>query len=378
MNGPTHDGMNEPPSYAALGLRPVVNAAGTLTVLGGSRLAPPVHEAMREAAGAFVDLPALQRAVGARIAERTGNEAGYVTSGATAGLTLAVAACMTADTGAFGGSGGPERDTVALFVGHRGPYDYAARALGARIVEFGADTDSIAAALHGRTACVLWFAGEHYGHGAPQPGTVVELAHAAGVPVLVDAAAQIPPVGSLWHYTTELGADVAIFSGGKGLRGPQSSGLLLGRTGIIEGARAHGAPNHAVGRGMKVGKEELLGLLAAVEWTLEQDEAALLRRYEAAVELWVDRIAALPGMTAWRGYPSEAGQPHGRALIRPTPASGWTAQALADALWQRDPAVAVLVHRDAIALNPQTIDEGEEHRVVEAFYSLARVRNRNS
>ncbi|WP_051898948.1 PLP-dependent transferase [Sciscionella sediminilitoris] len=353
------------PAYRELGLRPVVNAAATLTVLGGSRLAPGAAEAMREASADFVDLPELQRAVGARLAELTGNAAGYVTSGGSAAVTLSVAACLSKDITVFG----PPRPAaaVAMFSGHRNPYDYAVRQLGAPIVEFGANREEIAAALGPETACVLWFAGAHYAEGAPELPLVLELAHRAGIPVLVDAAAQIPPVSSLWRFTTELGADAVIVSGGKGLRGPQSSGLLLGSAEIIEGARAHGAPHHAVGRGMKVGKEELLGLLAAVQWTLGQDEAALLARYEQAVALWVAGIGALRGLSAWRDYPSEAGQPHGRAMVRPDPDSGWRTESLVDALWDRDPRIAVLVVDGAIALNPQTVDPGEERLVLQAF-----------
>lgn len=354
------------PRYRNLGLRPVINAAATLTVLGGSRLAPGVSEAMAAASQDFVDLPELQRAVGARIAELTGNAAGYVTSGGSAAVTLSVAGCLSSDIDTFGPPG--EVGAVAMFSGHRNAYDYAVRQLGARIVEFEADPASITASIETGVGCVLWFAGEHYSHGAPELETVLARAHALGVPVIVDAAAQIPPIRSLWRFTAELGADAVLFSGGKGLRGPQSSGLLLGRTELIEAARAHGAPNHAVGRGMKVGKEELLGLLAAVEWALEQDEAAMLERYEETVRLWVERIGALPEVSAWRDYPSEAGQPHGRAMIRPPRAR--SPEHLVAALWDRDPRIAVLTVDQALALNPQTIDPGEEFLVLEAFEEL--------
>src|SRR5207244_4188980 len=143
----------------------------------------------------------------------------------------------------------------------------------------------------------------------------VASAHEHNVPVLVDAAAQIPPLGNLWHFTRELHADAAIFSGGKGLRGPQSSGLVLGQRWLVDACVPNGPPNHSLGRPMKVGKEELLGILAAVEWSLQQDEPALLARYEAMVQGWIDGLAGLPGIRVERGYPSEAGQPHSRAII---------------------------------------------------------------
>jgi L-seryl-tRNA(Ser) seleniumtransferase len=206
----------------------------------------------------------------------------------------------------------------------------------------------------------------------PGLARVVAVARRAGVPVLVDAAAQVPPVASLWRFTAEVGADAVIFSGGKGLRGPQSTGLVLGSRRIVDGCRVHGSPNHAVGRGMKVGKEETLGLLAAVEWTLGQDEAALLRGYEATVAYWLDGLAGVPGIVAERGYPSEAGQPHSRAVVRLAPGGRWTRDGLVAALLAGDPPVAVgSVDDDAIALNPQPLRPGEETVVLAAL--LARL-----
>ncbi|QUQ65392.1 aminotransferase class V-fold PLP-dependent enzyme [Kutzneria sp. CA-103260] len=330
-------------------LRPVINAAATLTRLGGSRLAPPVIEAMTAASQCFVDLPDLQRQVGAELARLTGNEAGYVSSGASAGITLSVAACA--------GGSFPRDFEVAILPQHRNPYDFAARLLGARIVDLDATSPD--------TACLLWFAGAHYGDA--DLGKAIALAHSYGVPVLVDAAAQVPPISSLWSFTVDAGADAVILSGGKGLRGPQSSGLVLGRADIVEGCRRFGSPNHGVGRGMKVGKEELLGLLAAVEWSLAQDEPALLDSYERVVTDWLTALNRFPGVTAVRGFPSEAGQPHSRALVR---VAGWSAPALADALWSGSPRVAVLVVDDAIALNPQTLAPGEHSLVLDALVAV--------
>ncbi|GAA4547539.1 aminotransferase class V-fold PLP-dependent enzyme [Amycolatopsis samaneae] len=355
--------------YRRLGLRPVINAAATLTRLGGSRLAPPAVVAMAEAAGEFVDMPELQRRVGARLAELTGNTAGYVTSGAAAGITLAVASCVTGPEPSTVESF-PARAGVAMFRGHRNPYDYNARLLGTGIAEFGADPASMAEAIGPGTACVLWFAGAHYADGAPALSEVIGIAKERGVPVLVDAAAQVPPVSSLWDFTVGLGADAVLVSGGKGLRGPQSSGLVLGSTAVVEGCRAHASPGHGVGRGMKVGKEELLGLLAAVEWSLALDEPALLAEYEKSVTRWVEGLGGLPGVRVERGYPSEAGQPHGRALVRVGATTGWTTDTLVKALWDNDPRIAVNVVGDAIALNPQTLEPGEDVLVLYALRSL--------
>jgi seryl-tRNA(Sec) selenium transferase len=177
-------------------------------------------------------------------------------------------------------------------------------------------------------------------------------------------------VANLWRFTRELGADAAIFSGGKGLRGPQSSGLVLGRTEIVAGCRANGNPNHSLGRPMKVGKEELAGILAAVEWSLAQDEPALLARYEASVQRWIAGLAGLPGVTVERGYPSEAGQPHARAIVHVGPPCPLGRDEVVAALWDGEPRIAVGSHgldADALALNPQTLEPGEDEIVLGAL-----------
>jgi L-seryl-tRNA(Ser) seleniumtransferase len=364
------------------GVRPVINASATLTALGGSLMPPSVLEAMTEGAAHFVDLPELHDHVGERLAALTRNEAACVTSGAAAAITLTVASCVGEPAQAF-----PADAEVVMFAGQRNGYDYAARLTGARIVEVGPSVGELRAALVRRPACVLWFAGAHYAADALPIEEVVRVARELvstgpttadtpgltgppAVPVIVDAAAQIPPVSSLWRFTTELGADAVILSGGKGLRGPQSSGLVLGKRWIVDRCRAHASPNQQIGRGMKVGKEELLGLYAAVEWTLEQDEEALLAGYEQIVDRWIAGLRDVPGVVAERGYPSEAGQPHGRAVVRLLTTSGWTRDGLVQALWDGDPRIAVGVFGvpdDAIALNPQTIEPGEELVVLDAL-----------
>jgi hypothetical protein len=168
-------------------------------------------------------------------------------------------------------------------------------------------------------------------------------------------------VSSLWHFTRELGADIAIFSGGKGLRGPQSSGLVLGRRDIVAACRVNGSPNHSLGRPMKVGKEETLGILAAVEWSLAQDEEAVLAGYEETVQHWIAGLRDLPGVTVERGYPSEAGQPHARAIVRLGPDFPMTRDDVVAALYGGSPCVAVgVVDSNAIALNPQSLVEADE------------------
>ncbi|TDW75353.1 hypothetical protein [Kribbella pratensis] len=366
-----------------LGVRPVINANATVTVLGGSLMPPPVVQAMADAATRFVDLPELHLRVDGRLAELTHNEAAYVTSGAAAAITLSIASCITADSQAF-----PMPAEIVMFASQRNGYDYSARFLGATVHEIGPSVEELRAALIRRPACVLWMAGAHYAADALPIEEVVRVvresearadsevspgsaraATARGVPVLVDAAAQIPPVSSLWRFTRDIGADAVIVSGGKGLRGPQASGLVLGKRWLIDRIRAHSSPNHEIGRGMKVGKEELLGLLAAVEWTLQQDEEELLASYERIVDQWIEGLREIPGVVVERGYPSEAGQPHSRAVLR----LPGTRDEVIKQLWDSNPRIAVGTFGlpdDAIALNPQTLQPGEPELVLQALHTI--------
>jgi L-seryl-tRNA(Ser) seleniumtransferase len=360
---------------AELDVRPVINAAATLTALGGSLMPPPVRAAMEAGSRHFIDLHELQRKVGARIAEMTHNEAAYVSSGAAAGIALAVAATMTgtdqASIDSLPGVSGFAKNEIVIQRVQRNGYDFSARMTGATMVEVESAEEALEAAITDRTAAILWFAGGHFGVGALPIEQVIAIGRKRDVNVIVDAAAQIPTIENLWHFTRDLGADLAVFSGGKGLRGPQSSGLVLGRADLIEAVRANGSPNHSMGRPFKVGKEELIGCLAAVEWSLAQDEPAVLAGYEATVAMWLDGLRDLPGVIAERGYPSEAGQPHPRAIVTLAEGAKLDRDALHAALWDRDPRIAVSkLREDQIALNPQTLEPGEPEIVLAAIREL--------
>ena len=365
-------GPSDPASYAALGVREVINADATLTRLGGSRMPPEVVRAMAGAASAFVDLDDLQRRVGERIAGLTGNEAAYVTSGAAAGLALATVACIVG-TGPGSSERSPDlrglKDEIVVQRLQRNGYDYAVRQVGATIVDVGTETgttaDAFRAAIGPRTAAVFWFQGAMNRPGELPLPAVIDIAASSGVPVVVDAAAQLPPVSNLWEFT-RMGAELAIFSGGKDLRGPQSSGLVLGRRERIEACRAHGNPNHAVGRPMKVGKEEMVGLLAAVERYLALDHGARERACEDTVAMWNAALGSVAGIGARRDFPNEAGQPLPRTLLTLGPGAANGRDEVVRLLWSGDPAIAVARSGDdGILLNPMTLDleGGEAERV---------------
>lgn len=350
--------------YQDLGIKPIINASATLTRLGGSRMPGEVLEAMHAAAGAFVDLPLFQTRVGDRIAELTRNDAAFVSSGAAAGIVLAVATFMAApnepDPMAYPMLKGITRNQAIVFSSQRNGYDFAILQTGASVVECDDTLASFEAAITGRTACLVWFAGA-LAVKSPPIEDVVAIAKKHHVPVLVDAAAQIPPVSSFWHYTKVLGCDGVVFSGGKGIRGPQSAGLVLGTRELIAGCRRLSSPTQGIGRPLKVGKEELAGMLAAVQYTLDQDEDAILEGYEVIVQNWIKDLAGIAGVTTERGFPSEAGQPHARTIIRLDAGFRKTRDQVVEELKSGDVwiEVSALVEPNAIALNPQTVTREE-------------------
>ncbi|MEX2540922.1 MAG: aminotransferase class V-fold PLP-dependent enzyme [Trueperaceae bacterium] len=286
--------------YDRFGIKTLINAAGPKTRLGGIRMAPEVLRAMEEAADSSVDMAYLQAAAGRVIAAHTGAEAGYVTSGAAAGLTLGAAACITGLDAAIIDrlpftDGVPNE--IVIPRSHRNSYDHAWRAAGARLVEVGLDDRTagsgvrsldpweLEAAISERTVAVAYVANRRDG---PPLREIAAVAHNYGLPVLVDAAAQLPPVENLRAFI-DAGADLVSFSGGKAIGGPQGTGVLCGRRDLIQAAllnhldmdmyAAHWSPppdlfpgvktlhlpRHGIGRGFKVSKENVIGLLVALQ-----------------------------------------------------------------------------------------------------------------
>lgn len=364
--------------YQSLGIRPVINAYATLTRLGGSLMPPEVLQAMQEAANSFVDLPELHIRVGERLAELTHNEAAYVSSGAAAGLVLAVAACITGTNpdwvNRFPDLDGLKNEIIVHRT-HRNGYDYAVRQTGAKLVEIGDAAGTTAQhledAITPRTAAFFWFQGiMTTPNDLPLP-EVIRVAKAHGIPVVVDAAAQLPPVSNLWHFT-EMGVDLAIFSGGKDLRGPQASGLMLGRKELIEACRLHGSPNANIGRPMKVGKEEMLGLVAAVERYLQLDHEERSQYCEDAVQLWSDALNRIAGLNASRSYPNEAGQPLPRCQVTVDAARlGLSRDTLVEQLAAGNPSIVVApFEEDSIQINPMTLEVGEESIILKRLLEI--------
>jgi L-seryl-tRNA(Ser) seleniumtransferase len=367
--------------YESLGVRPLINVSARLTKFGGSLMPPEVLAAMNDAAANYVDIFALQKAAGDRIAQLTRNEAAYVATGAAAGIFVStIAIAVGADPVAmarFMETRQLPRDEVIIHRNHRIPYEPAARLAGAKLVEIGnvflTTPAELEAAITERTAYVFYVPGAHIGRGVLPLETVVEIAHAHGVPVIVDAAAQLPPAENLWKYTRDLGADLAVFSGGKDLRGPQASGFVVGRADLIEAMRLHGAPNQRFGRPMKVGKEEMCGLVAAIERYLTMDHDARIAEWETIVAEWIAAGSGIPGVRAYRGFPNEAGQPTPRALFEIDPAvAGFSAADAIARLLTGDPAIAAGTDAgpNIVACSPDVLDGADPAIITAALKSV--------
>jgi len=293
--GATHRPAKGVNYYEKLGIRPFINAAGTYTVLSASTMPEEVQEAISIASKYPVHLEELLRASGEYLAKRLQCEAALVTAGAASALTLGTAACVSRGnvdailnmpldmTGL--------KNEVIVQKTHRYDYDHALRNCATRFVEVEtlADYD---AAFNERTVMAHFFNAAEGGQIGREDW--VRVAHQHGVPCFNDASADVPPIANLWNYT-KMGFDLVTFSGGKGIRGPQCTGLLLGRKDLIEAAVKNNSPySNTIGRGMKVAKEEIVGLVAAVDWLLAQDEDAMQKEFQQRAERIADRMKSVP------------------------------------------------------------------------------------
>lgn len=275
--------------YDKLGVTKIINAAGTYTILTASTMPPSVQEAVNKAAKHPVRLLELQKKAGEYLAQRLKCESAMVTAGASSALTLGAAACLDAMNDANVQSvpmkvGDLKKNEVLIQKAHRYSYDHAIENCGARFVEVET-LDDYQKAFTDRTAMAHFFNAAEGGQIGREDW--IRVAHQHNVPCFNDAAADMPPISNLWAYT-QMGFDLVTFSGGKGIRGPQNAGLLLGRKDLIAAASATNNPfDEGVGRGMKVAKEQIVGMVAAVDWLLSQSDEAM----EAEFRRRADRIS---------------------------------------------------------------------------------------
>jgi L-seryl-tRNA(Ser) seleniumtransferase len=349
--------------YERLGVRTLINARGTYTYLSGSLMQPEVVEAMAEASRRFVDIRELEAAVGARLARLTGAESALVTAGAAAALTQGTAACVVGkdpesikrlpDTHGL-------KDEAIIQKAHRNPYDQAIKQVGVKMVEVET-LEEMKRAISPKTAMISYIVALEP-QGKVSLEETLKIGKASRVPVFVDAAAELPPAENLTKFV-KMGADLVAFSGGKGLRGPQTSGLLLGRRDLIEAAALNGCPNHSIGRPMKVGKEEIVGLLRAVELYLERDHEAECRQWESQIEYLERALKGIPGVETGR-VPKHIVNHVPRLYLKIDPnVAGMAQEDVIEKLSQGDPRIEVLTTPLGLTICANTLQSGEEEHI---------------
>jgi uncharacterized pyridoxal phosphate-dependent enzyme len=350
------------PTFASLGVVPVINCMGTFTRMSGSLVLPEVAEAMMEATNHYVDMDELMEKVGQRLAELTGAEFGYVASSCTAGFGQLTAACIA--------GADPEKmarlpDTtgmkneVIIQKRHRNPYDVPLRIAGAIVREVVTLSD-LYAAVNDQTAMVA-VVGDLEGGSTIPVQRMFDVANNHGIPSIVDAGASRPDVPNRY---LGMGASAVVYSGGKCLRGPQASGLVLGKKDLCWAAFLNGAPHHAIGRPMKVGKEEIMGLLAAVEaWVNGRDHQAEWSMWENTLATIRSAIADIPSVS------TKIEQP-GIANVTPTLLISWdegllkrTIQDVHQWLLNEQPRITALPTPHGVRIVPYMMEAGEEQIV---------------
>jgi len=307
-------GNTVPGVYARLGVKPIINAGSWLTALGGSLMAPEILRAMEEASTAFVDLRALQTAAGEVLARACGAEAGFVTGGAAASNVLMAAACMAGDDplkiDRLPDSSGMKNEVI-LFDGHGNHYDSNYEIAGATIVRWGPSDPSdsgdfttdgnpsrLEEAFSNQSCAMAWIAAPFMRDPMPFKEAAA-IAREHGVPVIVDAAAEVPPADNLTRFISE-GADMVGYSGGKGIGGPQGSGMLVGRKDLVLAAYENHLNSRGtragVGRSAKASKEDIVGLVTALQIFTDTDHEAVWAGWRAGAEHIVERLRGIDGL----------------------------------------------------------------------------------
>lgn len=344
LSATTYSGLKQTKTtsiYESIGVIPVINARGTITVIGGSRMLPEVQKAMDEAVKDYVQIDELMDGVGRRLSELTGAESGCITAGASAAITAGTAGCVT--------GGDPDKlwmipnvtwmkDEVIITSYSRSAYDAGVKAVGVKLIEVS-NIEELKVAVGPRTAMVYLLSGERSENGPMSIREISSVVKPLGIPILVDAAAEglekpIPHIAQ--------GADLVAYSGGKYLRGPQCAGLLLGRKDLIMAARMNTGPHHGFGRGFKVGREEIMGMLTAAEMWFKRDHEAELRQWTQWLEQIAEPLQSIPGIK------TSIRQPRGRSNPSPGLSVQWdssiipyTGYDVEQLLWDGTPRVAV-------------------------------------
>ena len=332
--------------YEKLGVAKIINAAGTYTVLTASTMPPPVQAAVARAAKHPVRLLELQKAAGEYLAKQLRCEAAMVTAGASSALTLGMAGCLSVGNKIgilqIPNDVGKLKNEVIIQKGHRYGYDHALEVCGAKFVEVET-MQEYESAFNERTVMTHFFNASERGQIGREDW--LRVAHSHQIPCFNDAAADVPPISNLWKYT-QMGFDIVAFSGGKGMRGPQNAGLLLGKKELIEASTKNNNPFDGVGRGMKVAKEQIVGMVAAVDWFLSQSDDAMQAEFRKRAERIAAQLKKVPTLEAKIVVPQTAANAIPHLLLRYDPSR--------IKISARDAAAELRRGTPSIELNPAT------------------------
>lgn len=345
------------------GIERYINAHDTITLYGASRMAGNALEAARQAAGTFVDIVQMQRVLGERIACMTHNEAAYIANCAAGAISLCAAVCIARDSDyaykRLPQTDGRPDEIIVLHSQHN-CYDKALEAAGAKIRLVG-DADEVLEfdlenSMTDRTAAVFYCPAATFKRGSLPLERTAEIAHAKGVPVIVDAAAQLPPVSNLWTYAQQ-GGDMVVFSGGKTLCGPQASGLIVGKKAWIERCIRFGSPMHGICRGNKVSREEMIALCVAIENYMAMDPEKEKMRCDAIVDRVIEAMQKNPVFRPYRVETGSVGQDYPRAFAEV--AAPYTPDMVVAAMRANHVFIGTDAARNAVYISPLNLMDEE-------------------
>lgn len=368
--------------YEELGVKKVINAAGTYTAIGASRMSKETQKLMIEASNWNVQIEELQKKVNNKIAEMTHNEAAYVCNSCSSAIYLSVAACISRhydkDFNHISREEIQQCEVIALW-GQRLFYHSVIEQLGAKIKYIGysnmespLSTTELKAAINNNTICSFFISRTPDGYYGESCMNLIDFLHTSkecNVPVLVDAAAQLPPKSNLWRFT-EMGAEMVCFSGGKDLAGPQASGLLVGKMEYIKAISEIGFPHSSYGRLMKIGREEIVALYSAIREYLDRDEKVREQFCEQEINNLINKVNCTRHFNAERTWPNEAKQPLPRAFVS-IKDNSINASQLRSQLMKDEPGVfCYSENKNGVYINPMCLDVGEMDVIAERFISI--------
>ena len=360
--------------YEQLNISPTINAAGTYTIVGGSRMSAETLQAMKEASEQHVIIVKLQEAVQSDIASMTHNEASVVCNGAAAGLYLcalsAIALKHHKKSRYLAANEIKKSEILAMSAQHI-PYDYALRQLGVKQTWVGypniPDSMSVEDLENGiteDTAALFYYISSPYGIATPGVLSLqefIQVGQRHNLPIVVDAAAQLPPVSNLWNFTRE-GATAVTFSGGKDICGPQSSGLIVGQKAFLDIVKESNFPHYGFGRMLKIGREEIVGLYVALKQYLARDHEQRNTFAENCVRTVLEHFSTSALYDMERVFPNEAGQPMAFVAVRLK--KNIPLERVADEMFTDNPSVFIKPEGDRFFINPMTLQESEIDSVI--------------